>query len=199
LLDAFVGIPLDCFEKSRGFVERRKMYGQYGSFRSKPYGLEYRTPSNDWLWNDYLIDNMYLQVEKTFEKYEQEKHILLKDKIFKDFIMSTDEGFGNIAIHLRKHPNYGANIFSVYKQTFTKYKNFPFIQTLLEKEVIKPTKTYTTSKSAFINPVPVPDKVWFVKAGEHDWDKVQIDAWMQAEQAHKEATKVFKKKLKDNF
>lgn len=29
--------------------ERRKFYGQPGLFRIKPYGLEYRTPSNFWL------------------------------------------------------------------------------------------------------------------------------------------------------
>ena len=30
-------------------VQRRKYYGNTGAFRAKPYGVEYRTPSNMWL------------------------------------------------------------------------------------------------------------------------------------------------------
>jgi hypothetical protein len=49
LLDIFVGntcVPLD---QDPLQVERRKNYGRAGEFRIKPYGVEYRTPSNFWL------------------------------------------------------------------------------------------------------------------------------------------------------
>ena len=37
------------------------MYGKPGAFRSKPYGLEYRTISNQWTKNAELIDYVYKQ------------------------------------------------------------------------------------------------------------------------------------------
>lgn len=39
--------------------ERNKYYGKLGNFRDKPYGLEYRTPSNIWLENDETIGNVF--------------------------------------------------------------------------------------------------------------------------------------------
>ncbi len=48
-LDYFVGVPgLYCDSDT----ERRKLYGKAGAMRVKPYGVEYRTPSNFWL-KDY--------------------------------------------------------------------------------------------------------------------------------------------------
>lgn len=44
-LDVFVGAPLCKVDPD---VMRRQLYGQAGSIRFKPYGIEYRTPSNFW-------------------------------------------------------------------------------------------------------------------------------------------------------
>lgn len=46
LMDLFVGIPLTILE---GGSRRVELYGQAGSHRVPPYGVEYRTPSNYWL------------------------------------------------------------------------------------------------------------------------------------------------------
>jgi hypothetical protein len=53
LLDLMVGLPL-AFE-DRG-SERTTMYGKAGCFRQKPYGFEYRTPSNVWLRSKELME-----------------------------------------------------------------------------------------------------------------------------------------------
>ena len=39
--------------------KRSELYGKAGCFRPKPYGFEYRTPSNFWLKSSALINEMY--------------------------------------------------------------------------------------------------------------------------------------------
>ncbi len=40
-------------------IERRKFYGKAGSIRFKPYGIEYRTPSNVWIRKPELLKPMF--------------------------------------------------------------------------------------------------------------------------------------------
>lgn len=47
-MDLFLGVPSLVLDKDK---ERRKLYGKAGAFRYKPYGVEYRTLSNFWIWN----------------------------------------------------------------------------------------------------------------------------------------------------
>lgn len=46
LADLLLGIPLAFLDRES---ERRELYGRAGACRIKPYGVEYRTPSNVWL------------------------------------------------------------------------------------------------------------------------------------------------------
>ena len=55
-LDTYLGVPSTVFDPD---VERRKMYGQPGSFRPKSYGVEYRVLSNAWLTSPYLMSYVY--------------------------------------------------------------------------------------------------------------------------------------------
>lgn len=48
-LDCYLGLPSILFDQDK---ERRAMYGAAGSFRPKPYGVEYRVLSNAWLLNE---------------------------------------------------------------------------------------------------------------------------------------------------
>lgn len=55
-LDFFLGLPSLLVDKDQ---ERRKLYGQAGAFRPKPYGCEYRVLSNFWLKKPELMSWVY--------------------------------------------------------------------------------------------------------------------------------------------
>lgn len=58
-LDLMLGVPSVLLDPD---TERRKLYGKPGCFREKPYGVEYRTLSNFWIWNNKTIDWVYHRV-----------------------------------------------------------------------------------------------------------------------------------------
>lgn len=60
-LDVFVGVPSRAFDPD---TVRLKLYGKAGSCRFKPYGTEYRTPSNFWLSDMEYIPWIYDQTMK---------------------------------------------------------------------------------------------------------------------------------------
>jgi hypothetical protein len=50
--DMFLGIPSVLMDKDE---KRKQLYGKAGSIRFKPYGVEYRTLSNFWIFDEPLI------------------------------------------------------------------------------------------------------------------------------------------------
>ena len=50
--EVFIGLPSIAFDQDS---LRRTLYGKAGSFRPKPYGVEYTVPSNFWLKNTELM------------------------------------------------------------------------------------------------------------------------------------------------
>lgn len=59
--DLFLGVPSVLLDKG---VERRKLYGKAGAFRPKPYGVEYRTLSNFWIFKRNLTKWVWHQTER---------------------------------------------------------------------------------------------------------------------------------------
>jgi hypothetical protein len=51
-MDLFLGVPSVLMDDGE---MRKQLYGKAGAFRAKPYGVEYRTLSNFWIFNDDLI------------------------------------------------------------------------------------------------------------------------------------------------
>jgi hypothetical protein len=63
-MDLFVGCLMLEFDHDS---DRRKLYGKAGSFRFKPYGVEYRTASNAWIETDDRIQWAWDQTDKAVE------------------------------------------------------------------------------------------------------------------------------------
>lgn len=55
-MDLFLGVPSVVLDPDK---DRRKLYGKAGAFRDKEYGVEYRTLSNFWVFEDSLIRWVY--------------------------------------------------------------------------------------------------------------------------------------------
>lgn len=75
LFDIVVGNTLVLVDRDENNKERRKNYGRAGEYRPKPYGVEYRVPSNFWLrhyvlWSfvSGLIGNAMLHYRNGFAK-----------------------------------------------------------------------------------------------------------------------------------
>jgi len=63
-MDLFLGVPSIILDNSSGSVMRRELYGKAGAMRPKPYGWEYRTLSNFWVFDDNLINWVWNATEK---------------------------------------------------------------------------------------------------------------------------------------
>lgn len=59
VLDVMVGIPCALADPDK---QRQELYGKAGAFRYKPYGIEYRTPSNYWTKNVSWLKFIYAQI-----------------------------------------------------------------------------------------------------------------------------------------
>lgn len=76
LLDLTLGVPSVLYDKDR---DRRKMYGKAGCYRFKPFGFEYRTLSNYWIFSEEYLKKVYEGVEKAFELHKKGVSLSKKD------------------------------------------------------------------------------------------------------------------------
>lgn len=60
-MDLFLGVPSVLMDKGE---ERKKLYGKAGACRVKPYGVEYRTLSNFWIFQKNLRDWVWNNTER---------------------------------------------------------------------------------------------------------------------------------------
>lgn len=74
-MDLFLGVPSVFLDPD---TKRRQLYGKAGAFRPKPYGCEYRTLSNFWIWENRLKEWVYAQTQKALEFVDSGKQISRK-------------------------------------------------------------------------------------------------------------------------
>lgn len=65
--DLYLGVPSTLKDSD---TKRRQLYGNAGCFRPKPYGVEYRTLSNFWIWSVRNIEWVFKQTVKAEEMAE---------------------------------------------------------------------------------------------------------------------------------
>lgn len=70
-LDWSLGILSTLFDKDE---KRRELYGNWGAFRPKSYGVEYRVPSNAWLKHPELVKWVYRTVNTAIQKLYNGEH-----------------------------------------------------------------------------------------------------------------------------
>lgn len=58
-MDLFLGVPSVLLDSSPSAIERKELYGKAGAMRPKPYGWEYRTLSNFWIFDEKLTHWIY--------------------------------------------------------------------------------------------------------------------------------------------
>lgn len=64
MMDLRMGVPSVLMDKGE---KRKQLYGKWGAFRKKPYGVEYRTLSNFWIFNEKYCDWVYDQTALALE------------------------------------------------------------------------------------------------------------------------------------
>jgi hypothetical protein len=65
MLDATVGMFMAFVDRD---PKRRELYGKAGAFRPKPYGVEYRTPSNVWITNRDMRRCVWVLVQDAIDQ-----------------------------------------------------------------------------------------------------------------------------------
>ena len=88
-LDYILGIPSIVLDREG---ERREMYGKAGTFRPKPYGVEYRVLSNFWLQSATLMEWVFKNTSNAFNLLSEKGvnlSVMFGDKA-KDIINNND-------------------------------------------------------------------------------------------------------------
>lgn len=85
MMDILVGNTCVLLDRDPGNVERRKVYGRAGEFRTPPHGVEYRTLSNFWLRHPVLASLVFGLAREAMTLVAEDK-----DKLFVDAVSMSD-------------------------------------------------------------------------------------------------------------
>lgn len=113
---------------------RRGLYGKRGAFRPKPFGVEYRTPSNSWLRSHHSAMNMYNMAVLSFallhEGYDPEDPAtkMRIQSLVKNILRGTAPQVGGIFVSFDKSSRLTRSIIGYTAYNFNaKYNNHDFV------------------------------------------------------------------------
>jgi len=91
-LDIVLGVPSVLVTSHKKAQHRRATNnGLAGAFRPKPYGMEYRTLSNFWIFNDKYRREIYRTVEATLAHVDNAGRTLYQDRIDSYYVIEALE------------------------------------------------------------------------------------------------------------
>lgn len=79
-MDLFLGVPSVLMDDGE---MRKQLYGKAGAFRAKSYGVEYRTLSNFWIFNDDLIRWVWNNTQRALDSVGVVDVVAEQDKILR--------------------------------------------------------------------------------------------------------------------
>lgn len=97
MMDLYHGVPSVLMDKGE---LRKELYGKRGAYRDKPYGVEYRTLSNFWIFNPKLIDWVWNNTERAVAAVEAQFPI---DEYDEPILQAIDNNDKSAAEYLVKH------------------------------------------------------------------------------------------------
>lgn len=107
-MDLFLGVPSVCMDNN---PKRRELYGKAGAFRPKPYGVEYRTLSNFWIFESTLIHWVYNQTKKAIEFTRSGSVILPED--YDNIINCINKSNHDLSLYLTRKYNVHTDKYSL--------------------------------------------------------------------------------------
>lgn len=99
-MDLHLGVPSVLMDKGQ---LRKQLYGKAGAYRDKSYGVEYRTLSNFWIFNNRLIEWVWNNTSRSVAAAESRLAISEEDKT--DIISAINDNDVAIAEKLVKKFN----------------------------------------------------------------------------------------------
>lgn len=98
-MDLYLGVPSIIMDKGE---QRKQLYGKGGAHRMKPYGVEYRTLSNFWVYDGKLIEWVWNNTERALKATEASFAI---DEHKDDILEAIDNNNKDVAMKLIKKFN----------------------------------------------------------------------------------------------
>jgi hypothetical protein len=100
LMDLFCGVPSVLMDKGE---KRKELYGKRGAYRDKPYGCEYRTLCNFWIFKDRLIEWVWDNTSRAV--HAAESRLTLSEEDCQNIEKAIDYNDKEIAAQLVKKFN----------------------------------------------------------------------------------------------
>jgi hypothetical protein len=87
-MDVTIGLASIFMDKGK---DRRKFYGKPGAFRPKIYGVEYRVPSNFWIFKDAYVASMWLRARHALDMVSNGIDLTLMGNRIQNAILNEDK------------------------------------------------------------------------------------------------------------